>query len=108
MLEDGEHAKAELAESNAVFDGLSPEEFAAQFFGGGSVREPQEGLTRLEWFKGQFKIKSTAIRYFHSDLGDAHPIKVIAKQLGIQYRRMYSFGGKEVLVRLLSAYLLTA
>jgi hypothetical protein len=47
-------------------DGLFPEEFAAQFFGGGSVREPQEGLTSLERLKGQLKTKSAAIRYLHS------------------------------------------
>jgi hypothetical protein len=73
------HAKAEPAEPNAVYDGLSPEEFAAQFFGGGSVREPQEGLPSLQCLKGQFKTKSAAIRYLHSDLGGAHPQKVIAK-----------------------------
>jgi hypothetical protein len=48
MLEEEEHAKAEPAKPNAIHDGLSPEEFADQFFGGGSVREPQEGLTSLE------------------------------------------------------------
>lgn len=48
VLEEQEHAKAEPAEPNAVYDGLSPEEFATQFFGGRSVREPQEGLTSLE------------------------------------------------------------
>jgi hypothetical protein len=40
MLEEEEHAKAGPAEPIAVFDGLSPEEFADQFFGGGPVREP--------------------------------------------------------------------
>ena len=63
VLEEEEHAKTEPPEPNAVYDGLSPEEFAAQFFGGGSVREPQEGLTSLEWLKGQLKTKSAAIRY---------------------------------------------
>jgi len=48
VLEEEEHAKAEPAEPDAVYDELSPEEFADQFFGGGSVREPQEGLTSLE------------------------------------------------------------
>jgi hypothetical protein len=37
VLEEEEHAKAEPSEPNAVFDGLSPEEFAAQFFGDGST-----------------------------------------------------------------------
>jgi hypothetical protein len=72
VLEEEEHAKAEPAEPIAVFDGLSPEEFADQFFGGGSVREPQEGLASPEWLKGRFKTKSAAIRYLHSDLGGAH------------------------------------
>jgi hypothetical protein len=84
VLEEEEHAKAEPTEPNAVFDGLSPEEFAAQFFGGGSVREPQEGLTSFEWLKGQFKTKS-AIRYLHSALGGAHPPKVIAKSSGVAF-----------------------
>ena len=73
VLEEEEHAKTEPPEPNAVYDGLSPEEFAAQFFGGGSVREPQEGLPVLEWLKGQFKTKSAAIGHLHSDLGGAHP-----------------------------------
>jgi hypothetical protein len=81
FFEEEEHAKVEPAEPNAVYDGLSPEEFAAQFFCGGSVREPQEGLTILEWLKGHFKTKSAAIRYLHSDLGSAHPPKVTAKPL---------------------------
>jgi hypothetical protein len=84
VLEEEEHAKAEPAEPNAVFDGLSPEEFAAQFFGDGSVREPQEGLTSIEWLKRQFKTKSAAIRYLHSDMGGAHPPKVIAKHIAVK------------------------
>ena len=84
VLEGEEHAKAEPAEPNAVYDGLSPEEFAAQFFGGGFVRQPQKGLTSLEWFKGQFKTKSAAIRYFHSDLGGPHSPKVIAKHIAVK------------------------
>jgi hypothetical protein len=71
---------------NAVYEQLSPEEFALQFFGDGSPRESQEGLPSLEWLKGQFKTKSAAIRYLHSDLGGAHPPKVIAKHLGIRYQ----------------------
>jgi hypothetical protein len=65
---------------------LSPEEFARQFFGDGSPREHQEGLPSLEWLKSQFKTKSAAIRYLHSDMGGAHPPKVIAKHLGIRYQ----------------------
>jgi len=86
VLEEKEHAKAEPAEPNAVYDGLSPEEFAAQLFGGGSLREPQEGFASLEWLKGQFETKSAAIRYLHSDQGGAHPPKVIAKQRSIRYQ----------------------
>jgi hypothetical protein len=84
VSEEEDHAKAEPAEPNAVFDGLSPEELAAQFFGGGSVCEPQEGLTGLEWLKGQFKTKSAAIQYLHSDRGGAHPPKVIAKHIAVK------------------------
>jgi hypothetical protein len=84
VLEEEKHAKAEPAEPNAVYDGLSSEEFADQFFSGGSVREPQEGLRSLEWLKGQSKTKSAAIQYLHSDQGGAHPLKVIAKHLGIR------------------------
>ena len=85
--EEEKHAKAEPAEPNAVYDGLSPEEFADQFFGGESVREPQEGLTNLEWLKGQFKTKSAAIRYLHSDPGGIHPPKVIAKHIAVKLDR---------------------
>ena len=83
VLEEEEHAKAE---PNAVFDGLSPEEFAAQFFGGGSVREPQEDLT-----KGRFKTKSAAIRYLHSDLGGANLPKVIAKHIAVKIGSIFTF-----------------
>jgi hypothetical protein len=91
VLEGEEHAKAEPAEPNAVYDGLSPEEFAAQFFGGGFVRQPQKGLTSLEWFKGQFKTKSAAIRYLHSDLGGTHPPKVIAKHIAVKIGSIFTF-----------------
>lgn len=64
----------------------SPEEFAKRFFGDGSPREPQDGLPTLDWLKAQFKTKSAAIRYLHSDLGGGHPPKVIAKHLGIRYQ----------------------
>ena len=80
------HEESEESQPNEVLDRLSPEQFARQFFGDGSPREPQEGLPSLEWLKEQFKTKSAAIRYLHSDLGGSHPPKVIAKHLGIRYQ----------------------
>jgi len=73
-------------ESSQVYEQMGPEEFARQFFGDGSPRENQEGLPSLEWLKEQFKTKSAAIRFLHSELGGAHPPKVIAKHLGIRYQ----------------------
>jgi hypothetical protein len=64
----------------------TPEEFALRFFGDGSPHEPQDGLPSLDWLKAQFKTKSAAIRYLHSDLGGANAPRVIAKHLGIRYQ----------------------
>jgi hypothetical protein len=74
------------SEPSQFLEQLSPEEFALQFFGDGSPRENQEGLPSLEWLKNQFRTKSAAIRYLHSDMGGAHPPKIIAKHLGIRYQ----------------------
>lgn len=83
-VEETEHEIQE--QSSPVFEQLSPEEFARRFFGDGSPQETQTGLPSLDWLKQQFKTKSAAIRYLHSDLGGAHPPKVIAKHLGIRYQ----------------------
>ena len=84
FLEEEGHAKAEPAEPNAVYDELSPEEFADQFFGGGPIREPQEDLTTSLELRGQSKTMSAAIQYLHSDLEGAHPPKVIAKHIAVK------------------------
>jgi DNA-binding NarL/FixJ family response regulator len=64
-------------------DGMSPEEFAREFFG--VADKPQNGLPALDWLKEQFKTKSAVIRYLVSE---GHAIKDIAKHLDMRYQHV--------------------
>lgn len=75
-LVEAEEAEQQPAEQ-------SPEEFAKEMFG--SADTPQNGLPSLEWLKGQFQTKSAAVRYL---VNQQHPIKVIAKHLGMRYQHV--------------------
>jgi hypothetical protein len=45
----------------------------------------ENGLPRLEWLRRHFNTKSAVIRYLHHK---GHPVKLIAKHLGIRYQHV--------------------
>jgi len=66
------------------------EEFAKDFFPQDSdvLAAPQEGMPSLKWLKEQYQTKSAAIRYLVSEQGGQHPVRKIAKHLGLRYQHV--------------------
>jgi hypothetical protein len=92
VLEEEEHAKAE---PNAVFDGLSPEEFAAQFFGG-------VGIRLIDYDPELFPIIEASPLHFFVDPGDLRTSGNLGQRNAIAVRRSRN---KECLIIFAGAFL---
>lgn len=68
-------------------------EFIDEAHGSNSLAQPVDGLPSVEWLQQQFKTKSATIRYLVS-LG--HPIKSIARHLGMKYQHVRNVAKSEL------------
>lgn len=68
-------------------------EFIDELHGTNSLAQPIDGLPSEVWLKSQFKTKSATIRYLVSQ---GHPIKSIARHLGMKYQHVRNVAKSEL------------
>lgn len=102
MAKKTKHTSQTEEESNLAPDELkalregqpqSLGEFIDELHGSNSLAQPVDGLPSVEWLQGQFQTKSAVIRYLVS-LG--HPIKSIARHLGMKYQHVRNVAKSEL------------
>ena len=68
-------------------------EFIDELHGTNTLAQPIDGMPSVEWLQSQFQTKSAIIRYLVSQ---DHPIKSIARHLGMRYQHVRNVAKSEL------------
>jgi hypothetical protein len=68
-------------------------EFIDEAHGSNTLAQPIDGLPSADWLQSQFRTKSAVIRYLVSQ---GHPIKSIARHLGMKYQHVRNVAKNEL------------